>query len=90
MLVKQRLYRHNKDSLAQLDRVERIEKLEQALGSVEVDYARLLRAFDARGKVVKVDADGALKLPVGSKRPSAQPESEDEDGERGGKRIKFS
>lgn len=77
--------------LAQLDRVERIEKLDQALGSVEMDYDRLLRASEARGKVMRVSDGGkgeGLELPVGSKRPSAQPESEDEEG--GGKRIKFS
>jgi histone acetyltransferase 1 len=48
--VKKRLYRHNKIMLAQLDRVERIDKLEQALGGVEADYARLLRALEGRGK----------------------------------------
>jgi len=48
LFVKQRLYRHNKDSLIQLDRAERIDKLEDALGSVEADYARLLRKFDER------------------------------------------
>ncbi|TVY32988.1 Histone acetyltransferase type B catalytic subunit [Lachnellula occidentalis] len=48
--VKKRLYKHNKDTLIQLDRTERIEKLEQALGGVEADYARLLRAFDDRAK----------------------------------------
>lgn len=48
ILTKQRLYRHNRDSLMQLDRTERIEKLEDALGNVEADYARLLRAFDER------------------------------------------
>jgi len=46
--VKKRLYRHNKDTLMQLDRSERIDKLEQALGSVEADYARLLRSLEQR------------------------------------------
>ena len=48
--VKKRLYKHNKDMLIQLERTERIEKLEQALAGVEADYARLLRAADDRGK----------------------------------------
>lgn len=48
LFVKQRLYRHNKDSLAQLDVPERIEKLDETLGSVELDYDRLLRTLDAR------------------------------------------
>ncbi|KAH6668912.1 acyl-CoA N-acyltransferase [Halenospora varia] len=46
--VKKRLYKHNRDMLMQLDRSERITKLEEALGSVEADYARLLRALDRR------------------------------------------
>jgi histone acetyltransferase 1 len=56
--VKKRLYKHNKDMLMQLDRVERIEKLEQALGGVEADYARLLRAADSRGKPKEVKSAG--------------------------------
>jgi histone acetyltransferase 1 len=48
LFVKQRLYRHNKDSLIQLDRAERIDKLEEALDNVEADYARLLRTLDQR------------------------------------------
>jgi histone acetyltransferase 1 len=46
--VKKRLYKHNKDTLIQLDHSERIEKLEQALSGVEADYARLLRSFESR------------------------------------------
>lgn len=46
--VKKRLYKHNRDILIQLDRVERIEKLEQALSGVEADYARLIRASESR------------------------------------------
>lgn len=50
LFVKQRLYRHNKDQLAQLDRRESIERLEQAFGGVEADYARLLRECEKRSK----------------------------------------
>lgn len=48
LLAKQRLYRHNKQALMQLDRAERIEKLEEALSGVEADYGRLLRRLEAR------------------------------------------
>lgn len=48
IFVKTRLYRHNKQSLMQLDRAERIDKLEDALSSVEADYARLLRTLDQK------------------------------------------
>lgn len=48
LFVKQRLYRHNKDTLIQLDRAERIDKLDDALNAVEADYSRLLRTTDQR------------------------------------------
>jgi histone acetyltransferase 1 len=73
--VKKRLYKHNKDTLIQLDRTERIDKLEQALGGVEADYARLLRTFKSR----------TSHPSTGSKRPL----EEDEDGEPDAKKIKF-
>ncbi|EGX96865.1 histone acetyltransferase type b catalytic subunit, putative [Cordyceps militaris CM01] len=44
LLVKQRLYRHNRDILAQIDLPERIEKLGETLLGVELEYARLLSA----------------------------------------------
>jgi len=50
LLVKQRLYRRNKETLGQLDREERIQKLEETLGAVEMEYARLLSAFDRQAK----------------------------------------
>ena len=71
--VKKRLYKHNKDTLIQLDRSERIEKLEQALGGVEADYARLLRAFESRAKA-----------PTGGKRAL-----EGEEGGPDAKKVKF-
>jgi histone acetyltransferase 1 len=69
LFVKKRLYKHNKDTLMQLDRAERIDKLEEALGSVEADFARLLRAAEKRGAAkvesngngVSVNGSGALK-----------------------------
>lgn len=47
LLVKERIYRKNKDTLGQLELHERIAKLEETLSSVEFDYARLLEK-DAR------------------------------------------
>ena len=43
LLVKQRIYRKNKDVLIQLDRLDRIDKLEETLGGQQGDYERLLR-----------------------------------------------
>lgn len=94
--VKQRLYKHNKDTLAQLERIERIEKLDQALGGVEADYARLLREYEGRWKKkgpVDYDAENGIEngesvasssrltVPTGLKRQSAAPETESEEEE---------
>lgn len=46
LIVKQRLYRHNKDVLSQIEPNERIEKLQQTLGGVELEYARILAAYE--------------------------------------------
>lgn len=46
LIVKQRLYRHNRDVLSQLELAERIEKLRETLTSVELEYARLLAAHN--------------------------------------------
>ncbi|KFX90268.1 hypothetical protein O988_08284 [Pseudogymnoascus sp. VKM F-3808] len=70
LLVKQRLYKHNKDSLIQLERAERIDKLEEAAGSVELDYARLLRKLD-KGK--DEAAKNTLAVPEASASRASTP-----------------
>lgn len=50
MLVKQRLYKRNRDILIQLDQHERMEKLDETVQNVEEGYERLLKAFDAKMK----------------------------------------
>lgn len=42
LLVKQRVYRHNKDALGELEIPERVQKLNETIDSVAFDYARLL------------------------------------------------
>lgn len=87
LFVKQRLYRHNKQTLMQLERAERIDKLEEAVGSVEADYARLLRGLESNaveGKKV-LHGEGAK----GIKRSREEDEEEAlEDGEEGPKRAR--
>ncbi|CAK7223734.1 histone acetyltransferase 1 [Sporothrix eucalyptigena] len=51
LFVKQRLYRHNKEILGQLERSQRIDKLEETLVSVELEYARILSMFESRSKL---------------------------------------
>ncbi|KAL9634749.1 MAG: hypothetical protein Q9204_002870 [Flavoplaca sp. TL-2023a] len=48
LLVKQRVYKRNRDLLAQLDRVERVEKCEETVGEVVGEYERLLRRMGER------------------------------------------
>lgn len=42
LIVKGRVYKQNRDVLAQLDRLERVDKLEETYFHVEDDYKRLL------------------------------------------------
>ena len=48
LLVKQRVYKQNRDLLIQLNRGERIDKVEQTVGEIAGDYERLLRGLENR------------------------------------------
>jgi histone acetyltransferase 1 len=48
LYVKQRLYIHNRDQLMQVEREERIEKLEGALDSVLEAYGKMIERVEAR------------------------------------------
>lgn len=91
--VKRRLYKHNKDMLAQLDHSERIEKLEQALSGVEGDYARLLRAFDSRlsPKIGDATTNGGSSHGNGKRNGKrSSPDNEiDEAAKPSTKKVKF-
>ena len=50
LVLKQRLYRHNKDILSQLDLSERITKLQETLVGVELEYERLLALCERSAK----------------------------------------
>ncbi|OBT68213.1 hypothetical protein VE03_02411 [Pseudogymnoascus sp. 23342-1-I1] len=82
LLVKQRLYKHNKDSLMQLDRGERIDKLEEAAGNVESDYARLLRKLD-KGEEEAVVKEEAVKEKETLEVPEASGSRATTPGKRG-------
>ena len=91
LFVKKRLYRHNKDTLMQLDRTERIDKLEEALGSVEADYARLLRAVEKRSgaRIVGSNIQGTtMNGSDTAKRPSPTDAAEASE-EPTSKKVKF-
>jgi histone acetyltransferase 1 len=70
LFVKQRLYRHNKLSLMQLDRSERLDKLEDVVGNVEADFARILRTLEQRESPKKKrtsEDDGDFAEPASKK-----------------------
>jgi len=71
-LVKQRLYRRNKEILGQLDREERIQKLDETLGAVEMEYARLLAAAADRAKHGEQTAKPKRGLEANSSEPTSK------------------
>ncbi|KAF4957581.1 hypothetical protein FGADI_3050 [Fusarium gaditjirri] len=50
LIVKQRLYRHNKDVLSQIEPHERVDKLDDTLQGVGLEYARILAALERSAK----------------------------------------
>lgn len=58
LMVKKRIYLHNKDALGQLEIPERIEKLEETVSNVEFDYTRLLIKAEEQQKNLTA-ADGS-------------------------------
>jgi len=59
LIVKQRLFMHNMDQLIQLEVDERVEKLEETVAVVEMDYARILEVVGNRAQRVKALGGGA-------------------------------
>ncbi|KAI4132810.1 MAG: hypothetical protein LQ338_000514 [Usnochroma carphineum] len=51
VLVKQRIYKNSRDLLMQLERAERVDKVEGTLGDLVGDYERLLRRMKERGEM---------------------------------------
>ncbi|DAA75515.1 TPA_exp: Uncharacterized protein A8136_1589 [Trichophyton benhamiae CBS 112371] len=58
MLVKQRLYKRHRDMLIQIDKDERVVKLDETLQNVEEGYDVLLKAFDERASKVSGNGKG--------------------------------
>lgn len=82
LLVKQRIYKKNKDVLVQLDRGERIDKVEQALGEQAGDYERLLRGME-KWDVAGGGGDGAVSERREKGKRKVVDEDEDEEMEGG-------
>ncbi|KAL2693846.1 histone acetyltransferase 1 [[Neocosmospora] mangrovei] len=63
LIAKQRLYRHNKDFLAQIEPHERIERLDDTLDGVGLEYARILAACERSAKNAQAEPkNGKRKL----------------------------
>ena len=77
LLVKQRLYKFNRQALAQLDLPERIDKLEEVFQGVEGDYVRLLRGLELGEQDEKAGEDGSLNGNRGKKRVIEEEEEEE-------------
>ncbi|KAK3322476.1 acyl-CoA N-acyltransferase [Apodospora peruviana] len=67
LMVKKRIYVHNKDALGQLELGERIEKLGETASSVEFDFARLLFKAAAQ-KTRLLESSGADGMVSNGKR----------------------
>ncbi|KAI9804100.1 MAG: hypothetical protein M1825_001502 [Sarcosagium campestre] len=83
LLVKQRVYKFNRDQLVQLDRADRFDKIADAAAAVEAEYIRILALADADAAAAgRRDHAGS----AGSHRPSKRkviPDDEDLDGDQG-------
>jgi histone acetyltransferase 1 len=80
LLVKQRIYKKNKDVLIQLDRTERIDKVEQAVGEQAGDYERLLRGMEKWGAGAE-DTGSSARRDRGKRKVIEEDDDEDEDEE---------
>lgn len=84
LLVKQRVYKRNKDQLMQLDKADRIDKVEETVGDLVGDYERLLRGLEARktGNGGEGVGNGRAERRDRAKRKVVD-EDEDEDEDEG-------
>ncbi|KAL2021070.1 hypothetical protein VTK56DRAFT_7725 [Thermocarpiscus australiensis] len=75
LLVKIRLYKHNRDALGQLEIPERVKKLEEAVSSVEFDYARLLIKAEEQQKKLSTNGSAIGKRKLTEVEDGEQSES---------------
>ncbi|KAL0637134.1 histone acetyltransferase 1 [Maublancomyces gigas] len=92
LVVKGRVYKQNRDVLAQLDRLERIDKLEETYFHVEDDYKRLLD-IARHGRIEEDESSANGKKAGRSKRNTDMEEDEEmeemEMGVRPKKRVRI-
>ncbi|KAK3997352.1 acyl-CoA N-acyltransferase [Cladorrhinum sp. PSN332] len=76
LLLKKRLYVHNKDALGQLEKKERPQKLNEAVASVEFDYTRLLLKFEELRERTEAEAANGLSENAKGKRKAVDEDSQ--------------
>ena len=81
LLVKQRIYRQNKDQLMQVDHEERVEKLEETVATQWRDYERLLEKMEEHGAEEEIEEDEGARRERKGKRKIVDDEDEDMDEE---------
>jgi histone acetyltransferase 1 len=92
LLVKQRVYKKNKDVLIQLERPDRVDKVEEAVADIGGDYERLLRTLEGRRVAESIEPRGNGYATLRGKRKVVEDDDdedmEEEEGEeeRGRKR----
>ena len=82
LLVKQRVYKQNKDSLIQLERPERIDKVEDVVAVLVGDYERLLRRLEVGPEERSEESNGIERKGRG-KRKVIEDEDDYEDNDDG-------
>ncbi len=94
--MKQRIYKKNKDVLIQLERGERVDKVEQTVGEQAGDFERLLRGmekWEGGGAGGAGGADGAPRRQRGKRKnvvvDDEDDEDEDEEVERATKKVRI-
>ncbi len=81
LLVKQRIYKKNKDVLIQLERGERVDKVEQTVGEQAGDYERLLRGMEKWEGGAADGKDGERRRERGKRKNVVLDDDDDEDDE---------
>ena len=98
LYVKQRLYIFNRDQLAQLEREERVEKLEGALDSVLEAYAKMIERVEKREKGMGIAnengspavggaSSGTPRRRLGKRKIIDEAEEDDEDEDEGAEGV---
>jgi len=76
LMVKQRVYRHNKDALGELEIPERITKLNETVASVAFDFARLLVKAERYQDDATSSANGNGKRKAGEDAEEVAPKKQ--------------